>query len=111
MYARSDFARAHIFKHCPEACISSAYRLPLILRELFSYQSDFICLQEVDRWVYDKYLLNALRSHRNMDGIFLAKRAVITDPNDPAKVKVDTEKEKVVVVFFFQYKFIDNEIV
>ncbi|VDP60417.1 unnamed protein product [Schistosoma curassoni] len=56
--------------------------------------SDFICLQEVDRWVYDKYLLNALRSHRNMDGIFLAKRAVITDPNDPAKVKVDTEKEK-----------------
>uniref|UniRef100_A0A5K4F9D2 Endo/exonuclease/phosphatase domain-containing protein n=3 Tax=Schistosoma mansoni TaxID=6183 RepID=A0A5K4F9D2_SCHMA len=94
MYARSDFARAHIFKHCPEACISSAYRLPLILRELFSYQSDFICLQEVDRWVYDKYLLNALRSYRNMDGIFLAKRAVITDPNDPTKVKVDTEKEK-----------------
>ncbi|CAH8652816.1 unnamed protein product [Schistosoma bovis] len=94
MYARSDFARAHIFKHCPEACISSAYRLPLILRELFSYQSDFICLQEVDRWVYEKYLLNALRSHRNMDGIFLAKRAVITDPNDPAKVIVDTEKEK-----------------
>ncbi|CAH8578452.1 unnamed protein product [Schistosoma turkestanicum] len=94
MYTQSEFARDHLFKHCPEKCISSSYRLPLILRELFSYQSDFICLQEVDRWVYDKYLLNALRSHRNMDGIFLAKRAVVTDPHNPAKIKTDIEKEK-----------------
>ncbi|KAK4476295.1 hypothetical protein MN116_001498 [Schistosoma mekongi] len=94
MYAGSDFARANLFKHCPENFITSAYRLPLILRELCSYQSDFICLQEVDRWVYDKYLLHALKFCRNMDGIFLAKRAVLSDPNDPAKVKTDIEKEK-----------------
>ncbi|KAH8864546.1 2',5'-phosphodiesterase 12 [Schistosoma japonicum] len=94
MYAGSDFARTNLFKHCPENFISSAYRLPLILRELCSYQSDFICLQEVDRWVYDKYLVHTLKFCRNMDGIFLAKRAVLSDLNDPTKVKTDVEKEK-----------------
>ncbi|CAH8622385.1 unnamed protein product [Heterobilharzia americana] len=94
MYARSDLARTGLFAHCPEDFIISAYRLPLILRELFSYQSDIICLQEVDRWVYDKHLLHAFKYHQNMDGLFLAKRAVQPDTNDPHKVRTDIKKEK-----------------
>ncbi|VDQ14243.1 unnamed protein product [Trichobilharzia regenti] len=95
VYARSDLARNALFQHCPENFICSAYRLPLILHELYSYQSDIICLQEVDRWIYEKYLLHGLKYYKNMDSLFLAKRAVQPDPDNPAKMKTDMEKEKV----------------
>ncbi|CAH8868425.1 unnamed protein product [Trichobilharzia szidati] len=94
VYVRSDLARTSLFQHCPENFTSSAYRLPLILHELYSYQSDIICLQEVDRWIYERYLSHGLKCYKNMNSLFLAKRAVLPDPNNPAKVKTDMEKEK-----------------
>ncbi|KAF6777085.1 hypothetical protein AHF37_02844, partial [Paragonimus kellicotti] len=92
-YARSDSARNQIFRHCPLENLDQSYRLPLILRELFAYQADFICLQEVDVGVFQEYLKPAMKCHLNMEGIYVGKRR-LRESGDPPEFKVFMHEEK-----------------
>lgn len=80
-YADSDYSRGHLFSHCPEYALSWSYRKQLILDELLGrycfglfrlqtlscfvdidssviigYHADIICLQEVDKKMYENDL-------------------------------------------------------
>ncbi|KAA3682472.1 2',5'-phosphodiesterase, partial [Paragonimus westermani] len=92
-YACSDSARNQIFRHCPLENLDQSYRLPLILRELFAYRADLICLQEVDAGVFQHYLKPAMKCHLNMEGIYVGKRR-LRESGDPPEFKVSLHEEK-----------------
>lgn len=43
------------FPYCPEQALAVDYRKQLIYKELAGYNSDIICLQEVDSRLYNQY--------------------------------------------------------
>ncbi|KAF7259248.1 hypothetical protein EG68_03709, partial [Paragonimus skrjabini miyazakii] len=105
-YARSDSARNQIFRHCPLENLDQSYRLPLILRELFAYQADLICLQEVDVGVFQQYLKPAMKCHLNMEGIYVGKRRLRESDNPPGfKVFLHEEKAEGCVIFYRPSRF------
>jgi len=54
LYATTDLSKKVLFKHCPQQHISIHYRKHLLFKELLGYNSDLICLQEVDIKVFNK---------------------------------------------------------
>ncbi|KAF8563167.1 hypothetical protein P879_03208 [Paragonimus westermani] len=105
-YACSDSARNQIFRHCPLENLDQSYRLPLILRELFAYRADLICLQEVDVGVFQQYLKPAMKCHLNMEGIYVGKRR-LRESGDPPEFKVSLHEEKAegCVIFYRPSRF------
>ncbi|XP_063973714.1 2',5'-phosphodiesterase 12 [Diachasmimorpha longicaudata] len=71
-YADSDYSRTVLFPYCPPYALAIDYRKLLIVKELIGYKSDILCLQEVDKKVYEKDIVSALASV-NYNGIFAAK--------------------------------------
>ncbi|KAK0084782.1 hypothetical protein PV326_006154 [Microctonus aethiopoides] len=71
-YADSDYSRGVLFPYCPPYALTIDYRKLLVIKELIGYNSDIICLQEVDKKVYENDMKPALSS-LNYDSIFNTK--------------------------------------
>ncbi|XP_058824214.1 2',5'-phosphodiesterase 12-like [Topomyia yanbarensis] len=71
-YADSDYSRTELFGYCPNYALHIDYRKQLFIKEIVGYNADIICLQEVDRKIFDLDLLPVLRL-KNFDGNFKAK--------------------------------------
>ncbi|CAD1476443.1 unnamed protein product, partial [Heterotrigona itama] len=52
VYAETAMSKETLYPYCPHYALSMDYRKLLILKELIGYNSDIICLQEVDASVY-----------------------------------------------------------
>ncbi|XP_017065397.2 2',5'-phosphodiesterase 12 [Drosophila eugracilis] len=53
LYASSDYAGSTLFSYCPSKYLQKDYRKPLFINEIIGYNSDLICLQEVDQRIFD----------------------------------------------------------
>ncbi|KAH8353432.1 hypothetical protein KR084_010939 [Drosophila pseudotakahashii] len=53
LYASSDYAGSTLFSYCPSKYLQIDYRKPLFINEIIGYNSDLICLQEVDQRIFD----------------------------------------------------------
>ncbi|KAL6254856.1 hypothetical protein P5V15_014195 [Pogonomyrmex californicus] len=71
-YTDSDFTKDVLFPYCPQYALDMDYRKQLILKEIIGFNSDIICLQEVDKSVYEYDLLPSLYM-LNYDGVFITK--------------------------------------
>ncbi|KAK9310777.1 hypothetical protein QLX08_000077 [Tetragonisca angustula] len=52
IYSETATSKETLYPYCPHYALSMDYRKLLILKELIGYNSDIICLQEVDASVY-----------------------------------------------------------
>ncbi|XP_076238085.1 2',5'-phosphodiesterase 12 isoform X2 [Calliopsis andreniformis] len=60
VYSETELSKDVLYPYCPEYALSMDYRKLLILKELMGYNSDIICLQEVDLKVYENDLVPSL---------------------------------------------------
>ncbi len=60
LYADSDDARNVLFPYCPAYALDIEYRRQLLAKELVGYNADLVCLQEVDKKVFDLDLVPAM---------------------------------------------------
>ncbi|XP_012224589.1 2',5'-phosphodiesterase 12 isoform X2 [Linepithema humile] len=74
-YADSDFSKDVLYPYCPQYALDMDYRKQLILKEIIGFNSDIICLQEVDKSVYENDLLPSLYM-LNYDGMFVTKNEI-----------------------------------
>ncbi|XP_043274609.1 2',5'-phosphodiesterase 12 [Venturia canescens] len=72
VYASTEYSRDVLFPYCPPYALAIDYRKQLIIKELVGYNSDIICLQEVDSKVFERDLFPIL-SLLGYDGIFNRK--------------------------------------
>ena len=59
VYGNTAEAREELFPYCPAAALDIEYRAQLVIREIIAAQADIVCLQEVDRAVFEEYLRSA----------------------------------------------------
>ncbi|KAI4492309.1 hypothetical protein M0802_009890 [Mischocyttarus mexicanus] len=59
-YSSTNYSKENLFPHCPAYALEMDYRKQLILKELIGFNSDIICLQEVDNKIYDNDLMPTL---------------------------------------------------
>lgn len=78
LYCDSDYTRAVLFPYCPPYALAIDYRKQLILKELIGYNADLICLQEVDKKVY-QYDLNPVLSNLNYESVFSLKGGLVAE--------------------------------
>ncbi|XP_018394353.1 PREDICTED: 2',5'-phosphodiesterase 12 [Cyphomyrmex costatus] len=74
-YADSDFSKDVLFPYCPQYALDMGYRKQLILKEIIGFNSDIMCLQEVDKNIYEYDLLPSLYM-LNYDGVFVTKNEI-----------------------------------
>lgn len=72
LYTDSDYSRETLFPYCPPYALSMDYRKQLLIKELLGYNSDIICLQEVDAKIFD-HDLQRLFSELNYQGTYQPK--------------------------------------
>ncbi|XP_064646518.1 2',5'-phosphodiesterase 12-like [Lineus longissimus] len=72
VYADSDFSRDNLYPYCPPYALAIDYRRQLLIKETLGYNADIICLQEVDRKVFNHELKPVMES-ANLDGLLLLK--------------------------------------
>ncbi|XP_017050590.2 2',5'-phosphodiesterase 12 [Drosophila ficusphila] len=74
LYASSDYAGSTLFSYCPAKYLQIDYRKPLFINEIIGYNSDIICLQEVDQRIFDFDLKEILEQPPyNFHGILAPK--------------------------------------
>jgi len=56
LYASRESAQYIMFAHCDPRFLEKQRHFPMIMAELFVYDTDIICLQEVDGSIYDTLL-------------------------------------------------------
>lgn len=66
-YAAMEDAKEKMYYYCDSDYLDIGYRKQLILNELIKYNGDIICLQEVDKSIFEEYYL----SHMTLQGIFI----------------------------------------
>ncbi|XP_060072172.1 2',5'-phosphodiesterase 12-like [Ylistrum balloti] len=59
-YADTDYTRDILYNYCAPYALKGDYRRPLIMKELYGYNCDIMCLQEVDRKGFNSYFSSAL---------------------------------------------------
>ncbi|XP_011158190.3 2',5'-phosphodiesterase 12 isoform X1 [Solenopsis invicta] len=74
-YADSDFSKDVLFPYCPQYALDMDYRKQLILKEIIGFNGDIMCLQEVDKSIYEYDLLPSLYM-LNYDGVFITKNEI-----------------------------------
>lgn len=74
-YSDSDYSRTKLFPYCPPSALAIDYRKKLHIRELIGYNSDLICLQEVDKKLFDWDFSICLK-HNGFSGEFYKKKEV-----------------------------------
>lgn len=72
LYCDSDHTRTVLYPYCPPYALHIDYRKQLILKELLGYNSDIICLQEVDRKIF-KSCLTPIMNSAGLNGLFYKK--------------------------------------
>ncbi|CAK9807032.1 2',5'-phosphodiesterase 12 [Anthophora plagiata] len=72
VYSATSLSKETLYPYCPHYALSMDYRKLLILKELIGYNSDIICLQEVDDNVY-KYDLVPTLSELNYGSTYNLK--------------------------------------
>lgn len=78
LYADTDTARNELFPYCPAAVLALDYRKSLYLKEIAGYNADIVCLQEVDRGVFNDDLVPFL-STVGLTGVFNAKGGQVAE--------------------------------
>ncbi|XP_026675284.1 2',5'-phosphodiesterase 12 [Ceratina calcarata] len=72
LYSETSLSKDTLYPYCPQYALSMDYRKLLILKELIGFNSDIICLQEVDSKVYTNDLMMSL-NELNYDGVLNLK--------------------------------------
>ncbi|KAG6874504.1 hypothetical protein C0995_010414 [Termitomyces sp. Mi166 len=80
------YATERLYGYTPAWALTWDYRKELVLEEIKSHDSDFLCLQEVDGAAYEDYFLPRLKA-RDYDGFHW--------PKSRYKTKKDTERRQV----------------
>jgi len=78
LYCDSDFSRTVLHPSCPPYALHIDYRIKLVLHELLGYNSDLVCLQEVDKKVFENHLEPILATV-NMGGQFAKKGGQVSE--------------------------------
>merc|ERR1712037_194199 len=78
LYCDSDFSRTVLHPSCPPYALHIDYRVKLVLHELLGYNSDLVCLQEVDKKVFENHLEPILATV-NMGGQFAKKGGQVSE--------------------------------
>ena len=78
LYCDSDFSRTVLHPSCPPYALHIDYRVKLVLHELLGYNSDLVCLQEVDKKVFENHLEPVLAT-ANMAGQFAKKGGQVSE--------------------------------
>ncbi|PBC27644.1 2',5'-phosphodiesterase [Apis cerana cerana] len=72
IYSETSVSKDTLYPYCPHYALSMDYRKLLILKELIGYNSDIICLQEVDAKIY-KNDLQVLLTTLNYNSVYNLK--------------------------------------
>ncbi|KAG5835877.1 hypothetical protein ANANG_G00248660 [Anguilla anguilla] len=72
VYAQTDFSKTVLYPYCAPYALGLDYRQNLIKKELSGYNADIVCLQEVDKGVFNDSLSPALDAF-DMSGVFRIK--------------------------------------
>lgn len=72
IYAQTDLSKTVLYPYCAPYALGIDYRQNLIKKELMEYNADIICLQEVDKAVFNDSLSPALDAS-GMEGVFKIK--------------------------------------
>ena len=72
-FSKTDGKKVPCFPYVPTEILARSRRMPLLLHEILAYQSDIICLQEVDQFVYDD-LLRPVLEYCGYQGYFSVKQ-------------------------------------
>ena len=78
LYADSDFSRTVLFPQCPPYAMNIAYRKALFIKELLGYKADLMCLQEVDKKVFE-HDLEPVFNTCHLDGVFSVKGGQVSE--------------------------------
>ncbi|RZC35729.1 2',5'-phosphodiesterase 12 [Asbolus verrucosus] len=78
LYCDSDFTREVLHPYCPAYALSFDYRKQLIIKELTGYNADLICLQEVDKKIYN-YDLQPFFEQLGYNSDFCIKRGLVAE--------------------------------
>lgn len=78
LYADSDFSRTVLHPQCPAYALEINYRKSLFIKELMGYNADIICLQEVDKKIYEGDLYPVFSS-LNYNGVFDLKGGQVSE--------------------------------
>lgn len=71
-YASTTYSRENLFNYCEAKYLNWIYRERLLQMELFGYNGDIYCLQEVDKSFYWKTLQPSLQ-FRGLDSVYQRK--------------------------------------
>ncbi|CAO3639452.1 unnamed protein product [Cunninghamella echinulata] len=80
-------ANPQIYGYTPSWAIQWDYRKELILSEIIHWNTDIVCLQEVEMGEYEEFIGETLKHQGNYDGVFFPK----------SRAKTMSEKERRVV--------------
>ncbi|KAJ8726280.1 hypothetical protein PYW07_000978 [Mythimna separata] len=72
LYCDSEHTRTVLYPYCPPYALHIDYRKQLILKELLGYNSDIMCLQEVDCKIFRNCLTPSMDSE-GLSGVFYKK--------------------------------------
>ena len=78
LYADSDFSRTVLHPQCPPYALEIDYRKQLFVKEILGYNADVVCLQEVDRKVFEGDL-KPVMSANGMEGKFCVKGGQVAE--------------------------------
>ncbi|KAI8335058.1 Endonuclease/exonuclease/phosphatase [Chlamydoabsidia padenii] len=81
------YATPQLYGYTPSWALTWDYRKELILSEILSWNTDIVCLQEVEMGQYEDIIGETLKHQGNYDGVFFPK----------SRAKTMSEKERRVV--------------
>ena len=76
-FTSSPHARERLYPYCDPSALDIDYRQCLIVHELLGYNADVMCLQEVDRKTFDRFLLPSLKD-KGYDGCHQPKSGMVS---------------------------------
>lgn len=72
-YASTKYSKEELFSYCEEKYLDRAYREPLLQKEIFGYNSDIYCLQEMDKGFF--LAIERSLQYRSLHAVFEPKGA------------------------------------
>lgn len=71
-YTDTEYSRTKLFPHCSPTFLNIDFRKALFIRELLGYHCDVMCLQEVDKGVFEHDFHHVFGS-RHLKGVYATK--------------------------------------
>lgn len=72
-YASTKYSKEELFSYCEEEYLEWSYREPLLQKEIFGYNSDIYCLQELDKDFF--CIIESSLQYRSLNAVFEPKGA------------------------------------